>query len=83
MPERGNAMKATEMRRWTRIEYDRMIAAGTFTPGESLELIDGEILQMPFQGSYCSCRRFFIGDILAPLAAPEAKVSVRDLLGRD
>ncbi len=44
-------MQATQVRRWTREEYDRMIAAGMFKPGERIELIDGEILQMPPQGS--------------------------------
>lgn len=44
-------MKAIEMRRWTREEYDKMIAAGLFDPGERVELIDGEILQMTAQGS--------------------------------
>jgi Uma2 family endonuclease len=44
-------MKATEMRRWTREEYDRMIAVGLFAPGERVELIDGEILRMTPQGS--------------------------------
>jgi Uma2 family endonuclease len=44
-------MKAIEMRRWTREEYDRMIAAGMFAPGERVELVDGEILQMTPQGS--------------------------------
>ncbi len=44
-------MKAIQMRRWTREEYDRMIAAGLFKDGERLELIDGEILQMAQQGS--------------------------------
>ncbi len=44
-------MKAIEMRRWTREEYDKMIAAGMFTPGERVELVDGEILQMTPQGS--------------------------------
>jgi len=45
-------MKAIEMRRWTRDEYDRMIAAGLFAPGEQVELIDGEILQVTPQGSF-------------------------------
>ena len=44
-------MKAIEMRRWTREEYDKMIAAGVFSPGERLELVDGEILRMTPQGS--------------------------------
>jgi Uma2 family endonuclease len=44
-------MKAIEMRRWTWKEYDKMIAAGMFAPGERVELVDGEILQMTPQGS--------------------------------
>ncbi len=44
-------MKAIEVRRWTREEYDRLVAAGMFGAGERVELIDGEILQMPPQGS--------------------------------
>lgn len=44
-------MRAIQMRRWTRDEYDRMIAAGMFKPGERIELVDGEILQMTPQGS--------------------------------
>ncbi len=44
-------MKATELRRWSRDEYESMIAQGLFAPGERLELIDGEILKMTPQGS--------------------------------
>jgi Uma2 family endonuclease len=44
-------MKDIEMRRWTREEYDRLVATGMFAPGERVELVDGEILQMTPQGS--------------------------------
>jgi Uma2 family endonuclease len=44
-------MKTAEVRRWTREEYEKLIAAGMFPPGERVELIDGEILQMTPQGS--------------------------------
>jgi Uma2 family endonuclease len=44
-------MKAIEMRRWTREEYDRLVATGMFAPGERVELVAGEILQMTPQGS--------------------------------
>lgn len=33
-------------RRWTRAEYERLIADGYFQPGEHVELLDGEILTM-------------------------------------
>lgn len=37
--------------RWTRAEYERMVDAGTFAPGTRVELIDGEIVEMPPQKS--------------------------------
>ena len=37
--------------RWTRAEYERMVDAGTFAPGARVELIDGEIVEMPPQKS--------------------------------
>lgn len=57
-------MKAIEMRRWTRDEYDRMIAAGLFAPDERVELIDGEILQVPPQGSFHATAVQLIGEAL-------------------
>ncbi len=44
-------MGVVQQRRWTRVEYDRMVAAGVFSPGERLELIDGEVVAMTPQGS--------------------------------
>ncbi len=44
-------MKATELRRWRRDEYEKMIARGIFAPGERVELVDGEIRNMTPQGS--------------------------------
>ena len=37
---------------WTREEYDRMVEAGVFPPGSRVQLIDGEIIEMPPQGSF-------------------------------
>ena len=42
---------ATEMRRWTRTEYDRLIALGVFQPGERLELLDGWLVVREPQGT--------------------------------
>jgi Uma2 family endonuclease len=44
-------MSTVQMKRWTREEYDRMIEAGIFAPGERVELLDGEILAMSPQNS--------------------------------
>jgi Uma2 family endonuclease len=44
-------MQAIQVRRWTREEYDKMVEAGIFLPGERVELIDGEVLAMSPQKS--------------------------------
>lgn len=38
-------------RRWTRAEYERLVALGVFRPGERLELLDGQLLVREPQGS--------------------------------
>jgi Uma2 family endonuclease len=38
-------------RRWTRVEYERLVALGVFQPSERLELIDGQLLLREPQGS--------------------------------
>jgi Uma2 family endonuclease len=48
---RWSDMRAIETRRWTREEYNRMAAEGYFGPEERVELLDGEILIVPRQGS--------------------------------
>jgi Uma2 family endonuclease len=42
---------AVETRRWTRREYETLVASGFFHPEERLELVDGELLRMTPQGS--------------------------------
>jgi Uma2 family endonuclease len=44
-------MSPVQVKRWTREAYDRMIVAGIFAPGERVELIDGEIIEMSPQKS--------------------------------
>lgn len=40
------------IRRWTRVEYERLIDKGVFAPGERLELIDGLLLVAEPQSAY-------------------------------
>ena len=39
------------IRRWTRVEYERLIELGVFRPGERLELLDGQLVVREPQGS--------------------------------
>ena len=45
------AISPTRTRRWTRFEYERLIDAGMFRPGERLELLDGKLVVREPQGS--------------------------------
>lgn len=45
------ALPQPPTRRWTRVEYDRLIELGVFQPGERLELIDGLLVVREPQGS--------------------------------
>jgi len=42
---------AIRLHLWTREEYDRIVEAGVFPEGSRVQLIDGEIIEMPPQGS--------------------------------
>jgi Uma2 family endonuclease len=42
---------STRTRRWTRAEYDRLIEAGIFRPGEPLELLGGDLIVAEPQSS--------------------------------
>jgi Uma2 family endonuclease len=44
-------VEAVQVRRWTREEYERLVDVGLLRPDERVELIEGEIVQMPPQHS--------------------------------
>ena len=52
--------------RWSRDEYEAMIAAGIFHPEARLELVDGEIVEMTPQGSAHATAIQLIEDALRP-----------------
>ena len=39
-------MSAVTLKRWTREEYDRLIAAGVLSPEERIELLEGDLVRM-------------------------------------
>src|SRR6266851_5298003 len=49
----ARGMSRTEMRtrRWKRVEYDRLIEAGFFRPGDPVELLGGQLIVAEPQGS--------------------------------
>jgi len=67
-------MKSIEMRRWTREEYDKMVAAGMFAPGERVELVDGEILTMTPQGSAHATAIQLVQDALRLAFGPDFSI---------
>ena len=45
------AIHERKTRRWSRIEYDRLIDLGVFQPGDPIELIGGELVVAEPQGA--------------------------------
>lgn len=46
-----SAIQLPRARRWTRVEYERLIKLGVFRPDERLELLDGQLIVREPQGS--------------------------------
>jgi Uma2 family endonuclease len=58
------ATTPTQTRRWTRVEYDRLIDLGVFRPGEHLELLGGHLIVSEPQGTLHSVAVGLIEDAL-------------------
>jgi hypothetical protein len=84
-----------QLKRWKRVEYERLVETGAFTPGDRVELIDGLLVVAEPQSSphYTAIRlvervlaRAHAVEVLGPsdvasvLGAPSARISVGDLL---
>lgn len=69
-------------RRWTRVEYDRLIEAGIFPSGERVELLGGGLIVAEPQGAghFTAIRAVEHDQLAGPLALPGASVAVADLL---
>ncbi len=62
------------VRRWSREEYERMVERGIFTPGERVELIDGEVLTMTPQGSTHATALMLLTEALRVAFGPSTHV---------
>ena len=54
---------SVKTRRWTRLEYERLIDLGVFRPDERIELISGELTVREPQGGPHSLAIGLIGDV--------------------
>ena len=68
---------AVQLRRWTREEYEKMVAAGVFHPEDRLELIDGEVWEMAPQSSLHSTAVRKVEEALRAVFAPDHDVRVQ------
>ena len=64
-------MVAIQLKRWTRQEYDRMIEAGVFSPGDRIQLIDG---------GYATQNIVRAGESIQPPGRPTATIEAGELL---
>jgi len=76
-------MSTVLVRRWTRQEYERMVEAGVFPPGERMELVDGEVLKMTPQGSVHATALLLAEEALRTAFGAGAHVRVQLPLGLD
>jgi Uma2 family endonuclease len=58
---------AQHRHQWMRVEYDRLVETGAFAPDYRLELLDGEIVEMPPQGPVRVTAVHLIADCLRPV----------------
>jgi Uma2 family endonuclease len=64
-------------RRWTRVEYDRLIDLGVFRPGEHLELLGGHLIVSEPQGSLHSASVGLVEDAVRTCFGPGWVVRVQ------
>lgn len=64
----------TRTRRWTRLEYERLIELGMFRPDEHLELVGGELTVREPQGGPHSLAMELVGDALRAAFGPGWRV---------
>ena len=74
---------APTRRRFTVAEYDAMTAAGILTEDDRVELLDGEIIQMPPIGEWHNGTAGWLNNALVPAVQGSAMVSVQGPLRLD
>jgi hypothetical protein len=76
--------------RFSRVQYERMVEAGVFGPGDRLELLEGEIIDLvgqtlelcrgPGENGYSERRLASAEARFAPQGRPDRSLEVKDLL---
>ena len=64
-------------RRWTRVEYDRLIDQGVFQPGERLELLAGELVVREPQGDLHALAIELAGEALRAAFGPGWRIRIQ------
>lgn len=79
-----NPLEAIRPRRWTRIEYERMVEGGIFRPDDRLELVDGQLVVKEPQDSDHFTAILLVADVLRAafgpgwLVRPQGPVAIDD-----
>ncbi len=77
------AIHEKKTRRWTRLEYERLIDLGVFQPGDPIELIGGELMVAEPQGAphYTSIQK--TGRVLERAFGPSWNIRTQGPMGLD
>jgi len=61
---------SVQLKRWTREEYEAMVAQGILTPESHVQLLDGEIIQMTPQGTLHRTGVILVAESLREILPP-------------
>ncbi len=78
-------MHAAEIRtrRWTRLEYERLVEVGVFRPAERLELLGGELIVAEPQGTRHAAVIALVADVLRRDLGPSWHIRIQAPLALD
>lgn len=68
---------AIRTRRWTRLEYERLVETGVLRPGEPLELLGGELVVAEPQGARHAAVIMLVADVLRRALGPAWHIRVQ------
>jgi len=72
-----------QTRRWTRLEYERLVEAGFFGPGERLELLGGELVVAEPHGTRHAVVTTLVSDVLRRSLGPAWHVRIQAPIALD
>ena len=75
--EAGERIVSVQLKRWTRAEYEAIVAQGILAPESHVQLLDGEIIQMTPQGALHRTAVTLVAEAVRAILPPGYHVQVQ------